>query len=335
MDRLMPSRWQNDPIDSFFASPIQPSLAHHGRMKLEQLQHVVAIAEQGSLRAAARRLGAAQPALTRSVGALEKELGTVLFVRETKGMTLTPVGQRFHQRACAIVNEARRAVDDIAQHEGDGSGTVVAALSIMPHVGLLPQAMQDFRQRYPRVKLQLIEGLLPELEPALRQGHVDFYVGAAPRTGPATGLTVQHLFANTRSVVCRQGHPLADARSLSALAQADWAVTAVDYDADDDIARLFKSHRLPRPRVLLRARSAMSVIVALASSDLLAMLPVQWADFPLTRDTLRVIRIREVLPAPSIVLVRRPGLPLTPAAEYLVDVLLRQQPLMRRVRGTR
>jgi len=320
----MPQRWQDRHRDSLLASPT---------VKLDQLQHVVAIVEQGSLRAAARRLAVPQPALTRSIRALEKELGGALFVRETKGMTLTPIGQRFHRRASAIVHEVRRAVDEIAQHDGDESGTVVAALSIMPHVGMLPYALQAFRERYPRVKLQLIEGLFPDLEGALRDGSVDFYIGAAPRAAPAPGLAVQHLFENTRAVVCRQGHPLAGSRSLKALAGADWAVTAVDYDVDDDIARLFASHGLPAPQVLLRARSAMSVLVALAYSDLLAMLPVQWAEFPLTRDTLQVIRVRELLPAPGIVLVRRPGLPLTPAAEFLVDVLLRQRPAARRGRA--
>ena len=72
----------------------------------------------------------------------------------------------------------------------------------------------------------------------------------------------------------------------------------------------------------------MPLIAGCSCSDplLLAMLPVQWEEFPLTRDTLRVIRVRESLPAPGIVLIRRPDLPLTPAAEFFCDVLLRQQP---------
>jgi LysR family transcriptional regulator, regulator of abg operon len=295
-------------------------------MKLDQLQHLVAIVEHGSLRAAARRLGSPQPALTRSVRALEKELGATLFVRETTGMVLSPEGRRFHVRASAIVNEARRAREELSQHAGDDSGTVVVALSIMPHVGMLPQALQVFRQRYPKVRLQLIEGLFPDVESALRDGSIDFYLGAAPRVAPAPGLAMAQLFENTRAVVCRQGHPLQNARSLKALCQADWAVTAVDYNVDDDLARLFTAHQLPAPQVLLRARSTMSIMVTLACSDLLAMLPVQWEEFPLTRDTLRVIRVRETLPAPSIVMIRRPEMPLTPAAEYFGDVLLRQRP---------
>lgn len=295
-------------------------------MKLDQLQHLMSIVEHGSLRAAARRLEVPQPALTRSVRALERELGAALFVRETTGMVLTPVGLRFQVRASAILNEARRAQDEIAQHAGLDTGTVVSALSIMPHVGMLPQALQAFRWRYPRVKLRLIEGLFPDVESALRDGSIDFYLGAAPREAPAPGLVMNHLFSNSRAVVCRTGHPLARARSLKTLVKADWAVTAVDYNADADLARLFASHGLPAPNVLVHARSAMTLIVTLAHSDVLAMLPVQWAEFPITRDSLAVIAVRETLPAPNIVLIRRPDLPLTPAAEHFCDTLMREAP---------
>jgi LysR family transcriptional regulator of abg operon len=313
----MPKRWQDGASDSFLASP---------RMKLDQLSHLTAIVEHRSLRAAARRLGVPQPALTRSIRSLEKELGAELFLREASGMVLTDAGRKFHVRASAIVHEARRAREELAQEAGSGTGKVVAALSIMPHVGMLPGALAPFRERYPHVHLQLIEGLFPDVESALRDGAIDFYLGAAPRQAPAPGLSVRHLFDNTRAVVSRKGHPLARARSLKGLGAAQWAITAVDYNFEDDLARLFASHDLPRPEVLLRARSAMSLMVALAHTDLLAMLPVQWGEFPLTRDTLQVIRVRELLPAPPIVCIRRPNLPLTPAAEYFLDLLLRHQP---------
>lgn len=57
-----------------------------------------------------------------------------------------------------------------------------------------------------------------------------------------------------------------------------------------------------------------------------AMLPRQWMDFAMTRDLLDVIPVRERLPAPAIVLVRRPDLPLSPPAEFFCDVLLRSLP---------
>ena len=56
------------------------------------------------------------------------------------------------------------------------------------------------------------------------------------------------------------------------------------------------------------------------------MVPVQWTDFSETSDTLKPIPVREVLPAAPIVTVRRSGLPLTPAAEFLLDLLRRHLP---------
>lgn len=295
-------------------------------LKLDQLQHLAAIVEHGSLRAAARRLNLPQPALSRSVRALERELGTELFTRAAQGMTLTAQGRQFHQRASAVVNELKRARDELAQGLGDERGEVVAALSIMPHVGMLPRALPAFRQRYPNVRLQLIEGLFPDVEERLRTGHIDFYLGAAPREVPAPGIKLQRLFGNVRTVVCRQGHPMQRVRSLKALAEADWATTAIDYNAEQDLAQLFAEHGLPPPRVVLHARTALSLMAALTSTDMLAMVPVQWEHFPATQGSLQTVRLRERLPAPDVVMVTRQGLPLTPAAEHLSDLLLREVP---------
>jgi LysR family transcriptional regulator, regulator of abg operon len=295
-------------------------------MKLTQLQDLVAIALHGSVRAASRQTGVLQPALTRSLSALEKELGVPLFAREARGMTLTAEGQRFHQRASAIVHEARRALDELAQAQGDDQGELFVALSIMPHVGMLPHALPRFRERYPRVRLRIIEGLFPDVERRLRDGSLDFYLGAAPRVAPAPGLQVRTLFENTRTVVCRKGHPLARADSLKALTGASWATTSIDYNVAEDLKNLFARYRLGAPSVMLQAQSALSMMVALAHSDLLALLPVQWQDFPLTRGALQSIAVKERLPAPSIVMIKRADLPLTPAADFFCDVLCRFGP---------
>ncbi|MBB1601302.1 LysR substrate-binding domain-containing protein [Variovorax sp. UMC13] len=295
-------------------------------MKLNQLRDIVAIVDHGSLRAAARELDTPQAALSKSVRALERELGVELFAREARGMVLTGLGKLFHQRASAVVNELRRAHDELAQAQGEEGGQITVGLSIMPHVGMLPHALPQFRQRYPRVKLQLVEGLFPELEPRLRNGTLDFYLGAAPHTPPAPGLVSTLLFENTRAVMARKGHPLAQAQSLRELKGADWATTSVDYRAEEDLQALFEAKRLPAPAVVLQAQSALSMMVALASTDLLALLPIQWAEFPLTRDVLMRIPLKERLRAPSIVMIRRPDLPLTPAAEFFCDVMNRHAP---------
>ena len=87
-------------------------------MKLHHLRDVVAIAERGGLCAAARHLQLAQPALTRSLCELERELGTPLFERYAHGMMLTPAGEGFVQRATAVLHEVRRAWEEVDQLQG-------------------------------------------------------------------------------------------------------------------------------------------------------------------------------------------------------------------------
>ena len=98
-------------------------------MKLHHLRNVVAIVERGSLRAAAKHLGLAQPAMSRSVRELESELGVVLFERNKFGMTLTTVGEIFVRRAKAMQAEMQRTMDEIEQYKGKGHGDITVAFS--------------------------------------------------------------------------------------------------------------------------------------------------------------------------------------------------------------
>jgi LysR family transcriptional regulator, regulator of abg operon len=299
-------------------------------LKLHHFRNVVAIAEEGSLRAAARSMRVAQPAVTRSLSELERELGAPLFERRARGMILTPIGEAFVRRASAVLNEVKRARDEVNQLGGGSSGSVAVGLSIAPHISMLPQALRPFRTRYPDVQLHVIEGFYPTLESDLRDGSIDFYVGPAPDDALPAELLQEKLFDNTRTVLCRKNHPLGKARSLRELAGAEWATTSITQLAEDELKFLFESYGLAPPRLILRSQSALTLMVMLAHTDLLAMVPRQWKDFAPMADILSAINVQEPLPAPAIVLIRRRDVPLTPAAAYLAALLSRSVPRPRR-----
>ena len=134
---------------------------------------------------------------------------------------------------------------------------------------------------------------------------------------------VEKLFDNTRMVFGRKGHPLAKARSLRDLVDAQWVSTSITRHADEELAPMFEQHGLPTPRIAMQAHTALTTIVSVAYSDLLAVLPIQWTQFAVTRDALQVINVNESILAPPICLAWRAGLPLTPAAEHLCDMFRR------------
>lgn len=292
-------------------------------MKLNQLRDVVAVAERGSLRAAARHLGIAQPAITRSIREIEQELGVDLFERHAKGAVLTAMGVAFVRRAMAVQIELRQAKEEIEQLRGMTTGHVSIALSTASNLALLPKALAPFRARFPDILLTVTEGLLPTVEASLLGGALDFYVGPLTEQPVAKDLVVETLFENSRLVFGRKGHPLAGARSLRELVDARWITTTVTVDSRAELGPLFESRGLPKPRVDMRAPSALTMAVAAANSDLLMMLPEQWLAFPGIGEQLVAFELEETLPAPAMCVVRRNRLPLTPAAEFLCDMLRR------------
>ena len=296
-------------------------------MKLQNFREVVAVAEQGSIRAAARILNVSQPGLTRSLAELERRLGGPLFERRARGVIPTLLGQAFVRRATSILHEVRRTGEEMEQLCGLTTGTVTAGLSIAAHLALLPTALVPFRKRYPDTKLHIIEGFYPTLELGLRNGAVDFYVGVDPGRRIAPELSRELVSANRRAVLCRSGHPLASATSLAQLCTADWATTSITAEAEDELGAIFRQHDLPPPNLVLRSQSALTLMTCLLHSDLLAMVPVQWNEAELTHRLLTAIPVAEELAALPMVVITRSDLPLTPAATHLLDLLKRGQVL--------
>lgn len=292
-------------------------------MKLNHIRDVIAVAERGSLRSAARFLGVAQPAITRSIRELEHELGVALFERRVTGMVLTPMGAAFLRRATGIQLELQRTRDEIEQLKGIGTGSVAVGLATAPHVALLPRVIEPFRRRFPDVRLKISEGLFPAMEGDIQDGKIDFYVGPLAEDFQPIELVVERLFENRRIIVGRIGHPLAAATSLADLEKAHWVSTSVTLVSEAELNPVFERRGLPLPRIAVQTETALSMITVAASSDLLAMLPQQWLEFIAATRLVQHIAVREDLVAPTICSVRRARLPLTPAAEYLNDLFRR------------
>ena len=292
-------------------------------MKLHHLRNVVAVVDRGSLRAGAKHLGLAQPAMSRSIKELEQELGVVLFQRNKFGMTLTAVGEIFVRRARGMLAELQRTLDEIEQAKGVDFGQITVALSGAGHLALLSSMIGPFRRRFPNIRVKVVEGTFPMLETEIRDGLIDLYYGPVSKGFQDPALVVDLLFENARIIVARPNHPLRHATTLEELVSASWVTTPVAIDHDSEVNSVFQAAGLPAPHIAMQAASSMSLLTIITSSDLLAPLPQQWIEVIEATHMIERLHIRDVPDAPRICAVRRANVPLTPAAEYLNDLARR------------
>jgi len=290
-------------------------------MKLTHIRDFLAVAEAGSLRAAGRHLGVAQPVITRSIRELEQELGTTLLERHAKGVKLTDTGEIFVRRVRSVDAELRRAREEIAQLEGSDTGHVSISLSTASCMELLPPAVSAFSRRYPDAVLKVSESLLQPVEHYLVGGEIDFWIGPLDPSSASPQLTVEKLFDNRRRVIARRGHPLASARSLSELVDARWIrLTLSTRTTEADFESMFEKAGLPAPKIAMHSRSSLVTALTVANTDMLTVLPQQWIEFAPMAHLFEPLDLLELMPGSPTCMVRRSGLPLTPMAEHLSDL---------------
>ncbi|MDI1364342.1 MAG: LysR substrate-binding domain-containing protein [bacterium] len=293
-------------------------------MKLIHLRDVLAVAECGSLRAAGRHLNIAQPAITRSIHEIERELGVSLFERTARGVRPTAMGEAFLRRAKSIESDIRRATEEIEQLKGRSYGQVSVAMSSASAHALMPSAITAFRKRFPDGLLKISEAMFQTVEPEVLDGQIDFYVGPIDPNISTTQLHVEKLFDVDRVVVARKGHPLAGARSILELKDAQWVRPALSTRSTEaDFEGMFPELGLESPAIVMHAHSTLVTLIALANSDLLTVMPSACLEIPPTADGLTALDLVERFPPVTVSIVRRHDMPLTPMAEHLCDLMRR------------
>ncbi len=142
-------------------------------MDLKQLATFVQVADLGSVTRAAQALGAAQPALSRQVRALEVELRQTLFERNGRGVTLTEPGKLLLAHGRGILQQVQRARQALEGGRGAATGTL--ALGLPPSLSRTFTAplVEAFRPRFPGARLTVVEGLSATMLEWLVQGRID------------------------------------------------------------------------------------------------------------------------------------------------------------------
>jgi LysR family cys regulon transcriptional activator len=227
-------------------------------MNFHQLQYAVAIARNGlSVTQAATALGTSQPAISRALKALERELGFDLFVREGRAFSrVTPQGAKvleYAARALAEIDSLSAVAADLNQ---DSRGTLSIATTHTQARYVLPNVVRSFRERYPEVELHLHQGTSEQIAEMVSADRVQLAI-ATGSEGLFPGMVLLPVYRWYRQVIVPRQHPLArlDKVALKDIAGYPLITYVFSFSGSSSLHTVFAREGLV-PKVALTARDS-------------------------------------------------------------------------------
>jgi DNA-binding transcriptional LysR family regulator len=305
------------------AARILPDWYLRSRLKIRQILLLVALDEHRNMHRAATGVAMTQPAATRLLGDLERQLGLRLFERSARGITPNAYGESLIRHARMMLATLDHARDEInALAEGTTGKGVIGALLVSAPV-LVPRAVARFKARHPNITVLVREGTPGTLLPALRGGEFDLVVGRLSGELPAEGLDFEPLYNEPMLAVVRARHPLAKRRTLklAQLANAQWIVPTPESPFRRRLVAAFRQAGVEPPRRIVESLSMLVNRVLVQETDMIAVMPRDVAHQFAAPGIARILPVKLPPPSGPVGVITSSGRALTPAATDLVQAL--------------
>jgi DNA-binding transcriptional LysR family regulator len=179
---------------------------------LNQLRYFCELAESGNFGRAAARLHMSQPPLSRQIAALERDLGTPLFVRTPKGVGLTAAGNQFLSDATEILRLIAQAERNAAATGRGEVGQFTMGFTMCAAYSVVPELTRRYKRAFPKVDLRVRELMPNALESNLRDGVIDIAISFPGSDG--SRFETRPLLREPLSLVLPERHPLAKSRKI-------------------------------------------------------------------------------------------------------------------------
>jgi DNA-binding transcriptional LysR family regulator len=240
------------------------SITSGNEVRLEDLDYFLAVAGAGHVGRASEAVGATQPALTKGIQRLERELQIPLFERTSKGMVLTVAGQAFYER----VRVARFGLDEAVKEANDlylgKVGLIRAGISPNYAEHFFGDTCAELLRQRPAARMQVTVGLNDKLFAALRLGDLDFCISALQHS-ESPEFNQQPLFSDNLHVVARESHPVFTAVNLrfTDLAKESWILPGPNVMARRAVEAGFAEQGLPPPNVVIESNSSIASLMSI------------------------------------------------------------------------
>ena len=187
---------------------------HSRDVNTRQLRHLLAVVDHGSVSAAAEHVHLSQPALSRSLRALEDELRAPLFDRRERRLVPTPFAQAYVARARRMVFEEAEGARELALMHSGRAGSLAIGMGSALARSLLGRMLVELMAGAPRLKLRTLVDTTDRLVDALRSEQLDFFVGDVRVADTDSELQIEPLHECRFGWFARRGHPLQKKRAL-------------------------------------------------------------------------------------------------------------------------
>ena len=301
-------------------------------MKVHYLQALVAVADTGSIRAAARLLDLSHAAVTKSLRELEAMAQLPLVIRTARGIDFTETGRLLLGHARLVVGQIERANTQLAELRGEITGRLSVAVTPWIMLTFLTKAVQHFRERMPGVQLEIFEGLSAVALPRLREGSLDFAVGTVTPNMSLQEFDSTPLMTYEMSVIAHRDHPCAHATSMHQLLDQDWVVNYTQDNYGAFMQELFWQHGAQNDPARLHCAHSTSLLFEMVRhGGMLAHCPSVMMSTEWMRSWVTALPLQEHFDSSELGVITRRNAVLSTAAQCLKDCLLME--IKRRARS--
>lgn len=280
------------------------------RLRLRHLELLAALADAGTMRAAAARLNLSQPALSKMLREVETGFGAPLFERSPQGLAANALGDAAVYRARVMLGELSRGKEEVdALRQGAKGVLRLGTLSVTLSV---PRAIVQLRRRHPGARVRVEEGRVRDLVQRLLDGELDGVFGAITPELLASDLLPllkpEVLLKDELCVICSSEHSLARSRKLSwpDLHEATWVAPPKDTLVRQALMTGFLNDGLQPPEPVIEVLSSVTVGTLLRlDPTLVGAVRLEHSQDELVRGGVRRLPVGPVVALPSLGLYTR------------------------------
>lgn len=267
-------------------------LIRSSRVSQAQIRAFTSLAREGSYAEASNATGLARASLHRAVTDLELALGQSLVIRRGRGLDLTQTGRATARRYRLALNELNAANDEIKSLMGRTSGRVKIGAMPLCRARVLPESIVQFRNTHAECEIFVAEGSHVELVEPLRDGELDFLIGALRDPAPGPDLVQTPLFEDRPVFLARSGHPLPARHNeidLRELSDFEWCIPQLGVPLRDRWQNLFGAPGFTTPNVKVECGSVITIRQILMKTDCLTILSPDQVAVELEAGWLKVV----------------------------------------------